>query len=484
MWSARTARERWIVASLALTSFMVTVDSSIVNISLPSIRHSFGVTTAEVSWVVVSYVLAWTAVLLPSGRLASVLGARRTFLFGFAVFTAGSLSCGMAPGMVWLVASRCVQGMGAGLMKTSAFALVPRLLPRDCTGWAYGILASAGAMGILVGAPLGGIITGTFSWHWVFLINGPIGAAALLVGARVLEKDPPVGSWALSRFDLPGALLGAFSVLALLLALNFGIRAGWTSFPIVSAFALAALFLVLFVAWERRTPEPSIDFGLLGNRKFVAGIVASSAAYMTYSGNAFVMPFYLEYVKGLRPEQVGPVLLAQAVLTMAAASAAGRLSDRVGTRSLTVSGTLVLTLAFALFSLSVGREGLFHEVIFLATLGIGFGAFFSPNNRQVMTVPAPEGQAVAAGMFQCASRVGLAMGVCLFEVAFARALPEGVSFPALAARIGTPQGEAILRAGFRDAWIAGSLLALVAVVASLSVRAETSRQRGGSDAAA
>lgn len=475
-----TSEQRWIVGSVSFAAFMCTLDSSIVNISLPTIARFFNVGTGAVSWVILAYLLAIVALLLPAGKLGDTWGQKRTFLLGYSLFTAGSLLCGVSPSLAFLIAARCFQGMGSALLITSAYAIVPRFMPKEATGWAFGLLATASALGVTCGAPLGGFITGFFSWRWIFLLNVPVGAAAILAARRSLpaEKVQP-GPGGLGRFDIPGAALGAAGLLSLLLALNLGQELGWTSAPILAAFGAAAALLPVFLLWERRRPEPSFDLRLLADRQFRAGVLASGMAYMAYAGNNFMMPFYLELGKRLTTQWVGPVMMVLSVVMMAVGPNAGRLSDRIPPKYLTTSGMFLAMASFTAFSLSFPLPGLVVPVAYLVLMGISFGSFFSPNNSQVMSL-APAGRhGVSSGLLVTMNNLSMAVGICLMETVFTLMMPAGIRVkdfgqPAHA----FPQGT--LAGGYRAALLAGAVICACASLTSSFVKA---RPKAGAEEA-
>ena len=475
-----TSEQRWIVGSVSFAAFMCTLDSSIVNISLPTIARFFNVGTGAVSWVILAYLLAIVALLLPAGKLGDTWGQKRTFLLGYSLFTAGSLLCGVSPSLAFLIAARCFQGMGSALLITSAYAIVPRFMPKEATGWAFGLLATASALGVTCGAPLGGFITGFFSWRWIFLINVPVGVMAILAANRSIPAEAVrPGTGGLARFDIPGAALGAAGLLSLLLALNLGQELGWTSAPILAAFGAAAVLLPVFLLWERRRPEPSFDLRLLADRQFRAGVLASGMAYMAYAGNNFMMPFYLELGKRLTTQWVGPVMMVLSVVMMAVGPNAGRLSDRIPPKYLTTSGMFLAMASFTAFSLSFPLPGLVVPVAYLVLMGISFGSFFSPNNSQVMSL-APEGRhGVSSGLLVTMNNLSMALGICLMETVFTLMMPAGIRVKDLGQPAHAfPQGT--LAGGYRAALLAGAVICACASLTSSFVKA---RPKAGAEEA-
>lgn len=466
----RPHEQYWIVGSVAFGGFMCSMMSSIVNISLPALARFFEVGTSAVVWVILSYMLTIVALLMPAGKLGDVLGLKRTFLLGYAFFTTGALFCGLAPTLAILITARCLQATGAALLVASSYAIIPKCLPADATGWAFGMMATAVALGVTCGAPLGCLIVGFLSWHWIFLIVVPVGILAILTAGRSLPPDArPEGTGGLAAFDLPGAILIAVSMLALMLSLNLGKEKGWTSLPILAGFITAALLLILLITWERRQTAPILDIALLKNRKYSAGIMASGLATMAYLGNNFMMPFYLELGKHLTTVSVGPMLMVLSIVMMFVGPNAGRLSDRVPVRYLTMTGMLIATLSFSLFAFNFGRPGLWVPVIYLGMLGLSFGMFFAPNNSQVMGLAPADKKGVASGFFATCNNLSQALGICIMETVFALSVPPGSSMKGLTqAAQSFPRGA--LAHGYRNALICGATLCASACLISAFIQ--------------
>jgi EmrB/QacA subfamily drug resistance transporter len=473
---SHTREQVLIIGSVAFAAFMCRLDGSIVNIAMPAIGRFFNAGTSAISWVVLAYLLLIAALLLPAGKLGDTLGLKRVFLLGYALFTAGSLLCGLSPGLVSLIVSRCVQGMGAALLVATGYAIVPRFMPPDMTGWAFGMVATAGALGVTCGAPMGGVITGFLSWRWIFLINVPVGIVAIVVAGRCLPSEVVAARpGGLRRYDIPGSILGIGCLLAGLLALNLGQELGWTSAPILTAMGAAAVLLPAFVLWERVCLEPVFDLGLLRDRSFAAGLLASGLAFAAYAGNNFMLPFYLELGKGLGTQWAGPLLMVTSVVMMVVGPIAGRLSDRLSPRYLTVSGMLLATLAVGAFAYAFRTPGLWVSVVFLVLVGLSFGMFLSPNNSQVMSLPAAERQGAASGLFSTVNNVSNALGICLMETIFSQAMPTSHTSEHLKrAALDFPRGS--LAAGYRAALLSAAALCALACLLSAFVKA---RRRAG-----
>ncbi|MBP1749031.1 MAG: drug resistance transporter, EmrB/QacA subfamily [Deltaproteobacteria bacterium] len=322
---------RWIVITVAFGAFMSKLDSYIVNISLPTIAERFNVTSAEVSWVILVYLLVSTSTLLLFGKLGDRFGLRRIFFFGYLLFTIGSLLCGMSTSLGMLIMSRFVQGIGCAMILSIAFAIIPKFLPPEKTGWAFGIASTGAALGIAIGAPAGGLITGFLSWRWVFFVNVPFGIFAMYAVNKYIPDESTTRLKKLRKagFDILGAALSFAGLALFIYALSTGWDSGWTSTRILGSFGASLAFLAIFFIREAKCTEPLLELGLFRSFHFGAAVTSTLFAYMLLAGNSFLLPFYLEVGKGLPTQTVGLVIMIYSVIYMAVGPFAGRISDRI-----------------------------------------------------------------------------------------------------------------------------------------------------------
>jgi EmrB/QacA subfamily drug resistance transporter len=373
---------KWrILSTVSLGTFMATLDGSIVNISLPKIQEAFRIDLATVEWVVIAYLLVVGAVLLPFGRLGEVLTFRRVYLTGFAVFTGASVLCGAAPSSEALIASRAIQGLGAGMLQAMGPAIVARTFGPGERGRALGLNAISVSVGLTLGPALGGLLTEFATWRAIFLINLPVGVVAILWAARTLPLERPGGA---QSFDLPGAALGSTATFALLLALIEGQSWGWTSPAIVG---LIVAFLVLgigFVWVELRANQPMIDLALFRIRSFAAGNASLVIAFAGLFTATFLLPFLLQDAAGYSPVEAGLMLTPIPIATALVAPFSGVLSDRIGPRLPATAGIALMSVGlFSLARLPTGF-GVPDLAWRLALIGIGQGMFVSPNSSAVL----------------------------------------------------------------------------------------------------
>lgn len=455
----------WLVVSVCFAAFMATLDSYIVTISLPVIATYFGVGSGEVSWVVLSYVFFLTSTMLIIGKLSDRVGLKRIFILGFCIFIVGSAVCGMAWNIWALVGFRALQGMGAAMMTVPSYALIPRHVPAGIRGWAFGLLSVAAALGLIVGGPAGGMISGYLSWHWIFLINVPVGIPAILVARKVLPADArEPGGRPGHGFDYVGSILSFLSVLSLLVALSLVDAMGWYSLPVIGGFFGSAVLLAAFLVHESRTADPLVDLGLFSVPSFSRASAGTGFAFLVLAGSNFIVPFYLQLLAGLSPQHAGLVLLLYSVSYILVTPFAGRAADRMDPALLCFVGMVSAAGAFAFFAVSLGWGGLLPVTVFLLWLGVSYGLFFSPNNTLVMGAVPQERQGVASGVFSVISRLSIVLGVSIFAVIYSGS-SAGLGGPSA----GSGKNLLALEHGFRAVYIFGAVFSMVAAVFSASL---------------
>jgi EmrB/QacA subfamily drug resistance transporter len=480
--STDPVKQRLILLSISFASFMVNLDTYIVNISLPGIAHYFKAGANEVSWVVLGYNLTVASLLIIIGRIGDRLGLKRIFMVGFGLFTISSLICGCAPFMIVLILGRCIQGVGASMLYAMTPAMVPKFLPENMRGPAFGTLATAAALGITVGTPLGGIITGLSSWHWIFLINIPVGIVAMLVCRRVIPNEPKESrATGETGFDIPGAMLSFICSLSFIYGLSMGDQRGWTSPLIIGCFIAAAVSLYGFIYWEGRAKYPLLDLSLFRDRAFTFGNSAGILAFAFLAGNNFLMPFYLMLVKGLKAEYAGMVFLIYSVIYMFVGPIAGLLTRRVSARLLCTLAMALCALNAGLFSFLLEAPTLIPVIIYFVFMAFSYGTFCTANNTVVMGMAPPGKQGVVSGTYRMGNRLGMACGVCYFAAVFSLAV---LTSDPHAAKVYSELPRAILLTGFRGAYIGGACVLLLSLLFSAFARSRTAGDEGQSGAPA
>jgi EmrB/QacA subfamily drug resistance transporter len=472
-------RKRWLaLLVLCLGVLMIVLDTTIVNVALPSIRTDLAFTETSLVWVVNAYMLTFSGSLLLGGRLGDLFGHRRLFLIGLTLFTLASLACGIATTQALLVAARAVQGLGGAVVSAVSLSLIMNLFtePAD-RAKAMGVYGFVCAGGGSIGVLLGGLLTGTLSWHWIFLVNLPIGVAvyalclALLPAARG-ESDG-------QRLDLAGAVTVTLALMFAVYAVVNGNEAGWLSAQTLGLLAAAAALLAAFLVIEARVRHPLMPLSLFRLRNVaianVVGVLWAAAMFAWF----FISALYMQLALGYSPMQVGLAFL-PANLIMAAFSLglSARIVMRFGIRRPLVVGLLTATVGLALFARApVDGDFALHVLPGMLLLGLGGGIAFNPLLLAAMSDVDPSESGLASGVVNTAFMMGGALGLAvLASLAAART-------DALAAAGATPQ--AALTGGYHLAFMVGAVFAALAALGGVSMRARaTDRAQQAQGAAA
>jgi EmrB/QacA subfamily drug resistance transporter len=453
-------QHKWkVMLAVGMGVFLATLDGSIVNVALPTLAREFASPFSAVEWVVLAYLLTVATLLLSMGRLGDMLGKKPVYQAGFAAFTLGSVLCSLSQTIDLLVAFRVVQAVGASMVLALGAAILTEAFPPSERGKALGLSGTVVSIGIVVGPALGGLILDTFSWHWIFLVNLPVGLIGLYLVGRLVPSTPPVR---VEKFDFMGAATLFISLLALLLALTEGPQWGFLDPRILALFAVWVAFLTLFLIIERRSRYPMVDLRLFREGLFSVNLATGSLAFISLSGLLLLMPFYLEGVLGYPPRQVGLLMASVPAGLGITAPISGSLSDRLGTRPITVAGLAVLVVGYlALSGLGGATKGPEFLLRFVP-IGIGMGLFQSPNNSAIMGAAPRERLGVASGLLAMTRLVGQITGIAVLGALWA-ARTAAYSGPAWTGDPSTSPAAAQV-AGLRDTSVLAVALVLVALL--------------------
>ncbi|GAC1349105.1 MAG: MFS transporter [Ktedonobacteraceae bacterium] len=409
---------KWaVLAIVAVGVFMATLDSSIVNISLPTIARSFGVPlSGAIEWVIIAYLVVIAGVLLTVGRLADMLGHKPIWATGLVIFTLGSAICGAAPSLGLLIAARGLQGLGGALIMAISPAMLTGAFSARERGRALGLNAVVVALGVSTGPTLGGIITTHLSWRWIFFVNIPIGIVGVTATLLVLTERMRRGR---GLFDPAGAVLLAVGLVALTLGLSFGQEWGWFSPLLVGTLTAGVLALIILYVVEKRVTHPIITLSLLHQRVFLSANLSLVLSFLALFAVSFMLPFYLEELRGFATEQAG-LLLTPLPLTIAIfAPFSGSLADRIGTRWLAAGGLALACIGLLLISQLNAQSSIWDIIWRLVITGLGQALFQSPNNSALMGAAPREQQGSASGFLATGRVVGQSLSVALAGAVFA-----------------------------------------------------------------
>jgi len=454
--------QRWLaMLGVGVGILMVTIDFSIVNVSLPTLVEELQTNFATVQWVVLSYVLIITSLMLGAARLGDIMGMKRLYAGGVAMFTLGSLLCGLSPSVGWLIGARAFQGLGAVFMQSLGMAIITQVFPANERGRALGWVGGIVSVGLSLGPALGGIIIGALGWRWVFLINVPLGMAAWFMVARFVPRAEPASRE--SRFDAVGALILCCALTAYSLGMTLGQRVGFGRSLVLFLLALALASTWLFVLVERRTKEPMIDLGLFVNPLFGINLVMGLLTFVTL-GMTLVLPFFMELVMRLSTMQTGLLMMVVPLCMGLISPFSGRLTDRHGPRVISLVGLLVMAAGCAAMSTVDHSTGMWELALKNAPVGLGMGLFQSPNNTAIMSAAPANRLGVASGLLALSRTLGSSTGVPLGGALFTATILAAAGLSS-GAQIITAPPDALV-AGVRFCYAMGTGLALAAAFLS------------------
>jgi EmrB/QacA subfamily drug resistance transporter len=452
------SRTRWLALYiLCLGDLMIVLDSTIVNVALPSIREDLGFSQTSLAWVVNAYLLTFGGFLLLSGRLGDIYGHRRLFLIGIALFTVASVACGVSTTPGLLVAARAVQGFGGAVVSAVALSLMMNLFTEQADrAKAMGIFGFVMSGGGSLGVLLGGVLTDTLNWHWIFLVNVPIGVAVIVLTLKLLPGAH--GSAAGGRLDVAGAVTVTASLMLAVYAIVNGNDTGWTSGQTLGLLGAAVVLLVAFVGIEARVRSPLIPLALFKLRNIVVantvGILWAAAMFAWF----FVSALYLQLVLGYSPLEVGLAFLpANLIMGAFSIGLSARLVMRFGFRIPLSAGLLVAAVGLVLFARAPVDGSFVIDVLpSMILLGVGAGMAFNPVLLAAMSDVDPSESGLASGVVNTAFMMGGALGLAVL-VSLASSRTDSL-------RASAHGPLASLNGGYHAAFLVGALFAASAAI--------------------
>lgn len=449
---------RWLALTvLCLGSLMIVLDTTIVNVALPSIRTSLGFSETSLAWVVNTYLLTFGGFLLLGGRLGDLFGHRRLFLIGITLFTLASLACGLATTQVFLITARGIQGLGGAIVAAVALSLLMNLFiePAD-RAKAMGVYGFVSAGGGSIGVLLGGLLTNALNWHWIFLVNIPIGAIVIALSLILLPISR--GPMAHDRLDVAGAVTVTASLMLAVYAIVNGNDVGWTSGRTIGLLITAVALLAIFLVIESRVRAPLIPLGLFRRRNVTTantvGVLWAAAMFAWF----FLSALYLQLVLGYSPLQIGLAFLpANLIMAVFSLGLSAKLVMRFGIKRPLALGLLVAAFGLGLFVRAPVNGNFVVDVLpNMILLGLGAGMAFNPVLLAAMSDVAPSESGLASGVVNTSFMMGGALGLAILaSLAAARTnnlLASGNSH------------LAALNGGYHLAFLVGALFATLAAV--------------------
>jgi len=397
--------------------FLGTIDGSIVNVALPTLADEFDTSFGVVQWVSLGYLLTQATLTLGFGRLGDMIGKKPIFTLGFGIFTVFSVLAGFSPTIVFLILARVFQAIGAAMIFAMGFAITTEAFPPSERGKALGINGSMVSLGIIIGPVLGGLIIDAANWRWIFLVNLPIGIIGTITAIKFVPNTKP---HATQRFDWIGAGLFLVAFLSFLVALTYGQEAGFSDPLVVVGLLLAVAAFVSFIAVERRVDQPMVDLSLFRSTDFSVNLLTGFLQFVSIAGLLILLPFYLSDTLGYTTREVGLLLAAIPITLGILAPLSGTLSDRLGTRPVTVAGLVVSLVGYVTARFVYGIDTSAVEFVVVGLIiGAGIGLFQSPNNSAILGSVPRERLGITSGMLTINRITGQIVGIAVIGTIWA-----------------------------------------------------------------
>ena len=411
--SIQQSKRRWqVLAVLCVGLFMLLLDGTIVNIAIPSILKGFQTGFSQVEWVLNAYLLVFAVMLITMGRLGDLYGRKRLFIAGVSLFTLSSLACGLSPGIGFLIGFRALQGLGGAMMMPATLSLIAYVFPPKERGIAMGIWGGVSGLATAAGPTLGGLIVDATSWHYIFLINVPIGLAVFFFALRIIPDSRDLTTK--QKVDFPGVAVLSVALFALTFALIEGQKYGWGSATILALFAIAAVGILAFVFVERKVRYPLMQLSLFRSRTFSAANVSGMILSFGMMGMFFLLPVFFQAILGYSAIKTGLVMTPMSAAVVIAAPLSGWLSDRIGSRWLIFSGMLITALGFFLMRGQMSLDTRWTSLVFpFVVSGFGIGLVMAPMTSAVMSTAPQEKAGAASGILSTMRQLGSVMGIAV-----------------------------------------------------------------------
>ncbi|HKM41542.1 MAG TPA: DHA2 family efflux MFS transporter permease subunit [Methanocorpusculum sp.] len=466
-----------ILIAASLSSFMSSLDGTIVNIALPSIAEGFNLTTSSVAWVSTIYFLVIAGSLLIVGKLTDLLGLRKMFITGFTIFVIGSFSCGFFPELLdsfkILILARIVQALGGVLMMVVAPAMLSAFMPGARRAKGMSLVVLFAAVGMALGPTLGGFLTEYLSWNWIFYINIPVGIIGIILGFFVIPCNEPNPD-ALKGFDTSGAVLVFVGLAALLFAFSEGFSMGWTSLPLIISIILAVLCLGGFVWREHHYDKPLIDFGLFKSRSFIILNIILALLYFTFAGANYMLPFYLEYVQGLTTSGAGLILTSLSLGMMITGVISGFIYAKLigKIRYLIMSGVVLIGVGYFFLSHLSPVTGIGVIIIALTLIGFGLGLTTVPLSTLIMGMVPAFKQGMVSSITSLERYAPMTIGVAVYNLILIVGIVTITKHSGITEIPASDIAAKILSLGFDLAFMVSVILAIVVLILCFFIKEE------------
>lgn len=395
----------------AIGNFIAMLDSTTVNLALYPMSVDLNVSMGQIQWVMIAYMLILTVFLPFFGKLGDIFPKNKLYSIGFLIFAIGAFLSMISPTFTLLIASRCLEALGASVMLSNAQAIIASIFKKERRGKALGLNGCFVAIGGMSGPALGGILINSLNWHWVFFPCIPVALIGCILAWRILPGY--IKKRKTFKFDYKGFIYFTISLFALLLAISEGHQWGWTSVKIITLGIITLLFGGLFYFRDHKINYPLIDFSMFKIKPFTFGNLAVMTSYMAMFTNGILLPFYLQEILKLNAMIAGLLILPYSVTLSFIAPISGRLSGKYGSRYLTLAGPVVFITALLIFTTFDKTTPMWEIIAASGIMGIGNGLFQSPSNNAIMTSVRKEELGIASGILALSRNMGNILGVAV-----------------------------------------------------------------------
>ena len=403
---------RWrALVVLAFSLLVVTVDNTILNVALPTIREELDASSSDLQWIVDSYLLVFAGLLLAAGSIGDRFGRKRALFTGLGIFGAGSFLAAISGSATELIASRALMGVGAAAIMPTTLSILTNMFPKHERPKAIAIWAAVAGMGIAVGPISGGFLIEHFAWSSIFLVNLPVVVGCLIAGAMLLPESRDPES---PRLDLPGIGLSISSLTAIVWGLIEAPERGWTSPTILGAFAAGAVTIAAFIAWELRAKQPMLDVSVFRNLRFSAASASITFVFFALMGVMYFLTTYLQTVMGYTALEAGVRMVPIAIGLIVASRMSVPLTARLGTKVVVAGGLTVVAFSLGAFTATgVETDYLWRVCGALTTMGIGMGLAMAPTTEAIMGSLPKAKAGIGSAMNDVVRELGGTLGVAV-----------------------------------------------------------------------
>lgn len=464
------SRRAALIVILAMT-FMEILDSTIVNVALPSMQRELGVGMAQIQWVASIYLVVTCAALLIFGRLGDIYGKVRIFQAGVALFTAGSALCALSSAFQMVVIARAIQALGGAASLANNQGIITEIFP-DSRGRALGLVATFTALGAMCGPTLGGLIVAALPWEYIFLINLPIGVISFVAGLNVLPNRRPTRR---PSFDVLGAIFLVPAIMFIFVAITL-MESGAT-FQNGLMLAAGVILLVAFVIAERRVSEPLVMLSVFRDIRFDIDLICMVIVFLAMAGYTFVFPYYLQEARGIGPGVAGLIMACYPLVNSICGPISGAISDKVGCGKPTMVGQIIYTVGLTICGFLALDTPIFLLIPCIMFTSLGSSIFQAPNNSLIMGHATPDTLGFIGSLGNLMRYLGQSLGVTIGSALLYGGMSQAIGYPVTSYVDGRPE---IFMAGMQTAFHA--LVVLVAISAVLAVIREITGVRKGTSA--